>query len=261
MIEKNGGLVIDINRGNGWIKYPKYLEKGMVFSRLTVIVVDKSSKGAKPSLWKYRCVCICGTEVLVTKGCLCYGVTKSCGCIDAENLLRLNRSKRKVNRIEIDGDITKIFFFNTNNYTIIDSEDYERVKQHCWYEREGYVKARCRDISSKRVSLHRLILNPSGNKEVDHVDGDKLNNKKGNLRECTRAENTKNKGLAKNNKTGCSGVFFVKDDEKYKAYITVNKKRICLGTYINKQDAINSRHDAEIKYFGRFAPCVCRGDK
>ena len=87
--------------------------------------------------------------------------------------------------------------------------------------------------------------------EVDHIDGDKLNNRKENLRECTRANNLKNRKLNHNNKTGHKGVFWYdyNDYQKWRAYITLNGKQTYLGYFDNIEDAIHARKEAEEKHY------------
>ena len=240
-------------------KYPKYLERGDVYGRLTVIEVDEKSKvrdGKKvsPKNWKYKCLCECGTTAYVMKYNLCKGNSQSCGCINKEQLRARNK---KYNRTEIDGSITKIYFFNTDNYTTIDTEDYDKVKQHCWHEcPEGYARI-CLDTNN--VFLHKIIANTPENKVTDHINGNKLDNGKSNLRVCDTYENARNKGLSKRNTSGHAGVHFHKIGKVWVASIRVNWKLIHIGQFKNKQDAIDARLKAEIKYFGEFAPSLCRG--
>ncbi len=242
------------------MNYPKYLEKDDVYNRLTVIDVAESSKvkdGKKtpPSQWKYRCVCICGVIKSIRKDNLCTGITKSCGCFQREEI---SKRQHKVNLIEITGNITKVFFFNTNKYTMIDSEDYDRIKNYCWREStDGRSVAR---LSSEiTVTLmHRMIMNYPLKKLIDHIDRNPLNNRKSNLRICTHAENERNSLSSKNNTSGYKGVGKYKACNKWQANIGINNKTLYLGSFENKQDAIDARYKAEIKYFGEFAPNICR---
>ena len=67
-------------------------------------------------------------------------------------------------------------------------------------------------------------------------------------------ENARNRSLGKNNTSGITGVSYHKKSKKWTAYITVNRKRIWLGEYSNKEDAIRNRLIAEKKYYKEFAP-------
>ena len=90
-------------------------------------------------------------------------------------------------------------------------------------------------------------------KLVDHIDGDKSNNKINNLRLASKSENGRNRvNLSSNNTSGVIGVCWDKKAKKWKAYIMINGKTKHLGYFINKEDAIKARKEGEIKYFGDF---------
>lgn len=90
-------------------------------------------------------------------------------------------------------------------------------------------------------------------KLVDHIDGDKSNNKIKNLRLASSSQNQMHRvNLASNNTSGVTGVFWYKTFKKWKALIRVNGKTKHLGYFINKEDAIKARREAEIKYYGEF---------
>ena len=73
-----------------------------------------------------------------------------------------------------------------------------------------------------------------------------------NLRKCSRLENAKNKSKFKNNTTGHTGVYLEKGTGSWRAMIYVNKENIYLGSFTKKEDAIEARKEAEIKYFGQY---------
>ena len=138
----------------------------------------------------------------------------------------------------------------------IDIEDLERCKQHSWVkDPRGYFVSR---INHKSVTLHRFILGTKGNKVMtDHINGDRSDNRKENLRKCTQNENWKNLKVKKNNTSGHPGVEKTRSG-KWSATIMVNRKEIHLGVYESKFDAINARRIAEVEYYGEFAPILCR---
>ena len=243
------------------IVYPKYLKAGDIYGRLTIIGVVESSKikngkEVVPQLWEYACKCSCGTVTSVKKKYLCRG-TKSCGCLQRESISETGKNGKKTNRVEVDGAITRIYFFNTDNYTIIDTVDYPLVCDFCWHETvQGY--ANTTSTHKKDITISRLLLQPDATMDVDHKDHQPLNNRRSNLRECTHAENERNRSLRIDNKSGCSGVHYRKDEDRYCVNIGLNGKDISLGRFKDKQDAINARHEAEIKYFKDYAPHICR---
>jgi hypothetical protein len=99
--------------------------------------------------------------------------------------------------------------------------------------------------------MHWVIM---GEKWYDHIDRDPFNNRKNNLRKTTRVENNRNRSIAKNNTVGITGIYWNKRNNNWRSSITVNRERIELGSYKNKEDAIIARLRAEVKYFGEFAP-------
>jgi hypothetical protein len=102
----------------------------------------------------------------------------------------------------------------------------------------------------KQYSAHRIIWEmhnwpiPS-NKEIDHFDNNRLNNKIGNLRCCGRNQNAQNKSLAKNNISGITGISWQAKSQKWIANITVKRKRKYLGIFSDLNDAIAARKKAE----------------
>ena len=90
---------------------------------------------------------------------------------------------------------------------------------------------------------------------IDHIDGDRTNNRIENLRLATKAENGWNRQhLDKRNSSGFTGVYWCIRDQKWRARIKVNGKNIHIGYFTNKQDAIAARRLAEATHFGEFAP-------
>lgn len=106
-------------------------------------------------------------------------------------------------------------------------------------------------LNKQMFAAHRVIFkmmtgrDPSG---IDHINGDTMDNRWINLREADQSVNQKNQKLALNNRSGKSGVSFNVRSQKWTASISDSGKRIFLGSFKNKQDAIQARTDAEIKY-------------
>jgi hypothetical protein len=101
-------------------------------------------------------------------------------------------------------------------------------------------------------AVHRLaVLYVTGafpENEVDHEDGNGLNNRWNNLREVTRAQNVKNKRLQQNNTSGVMGVSWHTRDRRWLSAISVDGNRKFLGSFRNKEDAITARKAAEVLY-------------
>ena len=88
---------------------------------------------------------------------------------------------------------------------------------------------------------------------VDHINHNKSDNRKNNLRLATRSQNIQNRGIIPNNTSGVTGVHWHNHTKKWKAEIEVNKRKIYIGVFKEKEDAIKARKEAEVKYFGEYA--------
>lgn len=146
------------------------------------------------------------------------------------------------------------YCLNTNRKFYFDMDDYHKIKDYCWSEdkcTEDYSRVRSYDSNSKtRIYLHSVIAH----KYCDHIDRDPFNNRRYNLRRATKQENAMNRSISKASKSGFVGVNWIEQRNKWKATIKVNGKAIYLGLFVNKEDAIRARLEAEAKYFGEFAP-------
>ena len=100
--------------------------------------------------------------------------------------------------------------------------------------------------------MHREILGlKPEDPDVDHWDGDGLNNRRGNLRPCTKAQNCCNRGVSKNNLSGYKGVR--RSGTKWTARIRFKRKLKYLGIFPTAHDAASAYDDAAIELFGEFA--------
>lgn len=131
---------------------------------------------------------------------------------------------------------------------IIDPEDFEKIKNKSFrLNKYGYVR------SNEQQYLHRIIMNPPDDKVVDHINGNKLDNRKSNLRVCTNQENTMNRGKNKNNSSGYKGVYFNKQNQKFRAEIWIDRKKKFLGHFDNPEDGHEAYKKAAVKLHGEFA--------
>jgi hypothetical protein len=140
--------------------------------------------------------------------------------------------------------------------TIIDDCDFHKFSKFKWRAAKtasGFYAARevyLGNKKSKAVLLHREITGCCKGFEIDHVNGDTLDNRRMNLRVCSHAENMRNRRLNRNNKSGFKGV--VCHGNKWRAEIKHNGRKMHLGIFDKKEDAARVRRDAEIKLFGDF---------
>ena len=111
-------------------------------------------------------------------------------------------------------------------------------------------------IGGKRYLAHRiawaLTYKTWPEQQVDHINGIKTDNRIGNLRLATNAQNGKNYGVNKSNTSGIKGVSWCKQTQKWRAMIKVDGRSVCKGRYADKQDALTARHAAEVEHFGEW---------
>ena len=165
----------------------------------------------------------------------------------------LERTQRDLNEIVEYEDCAGIILYDKDSNeiarTLIDLEYIDVVKNYKWYlKQQGYV------FNNQVGYLHRFIMNPSDDLVVDHINHNKLDNRRENLRVCTSQENSHNLPILCNNTSGIAGVTWDKNRNKWMARIIVNGKRKHLGRYNTKEEAAEARRQAEIEYFGEFAP-------
>jgi hypothetical protein len=106
---------------------------------------------------------------------------------------------------------------------LVDDADYEYLNQWKWsYHCRGYaVRQVQQDRLTKNIFMHALIM---GQKGIDHIDGNKLNNQRHNLRYATGSQNQWNKSAYKNNTSGTKGVCWNKANNSWVARINVHGK-------------------------------------
>lgn len=110
-----------------------------------------------------------------------------------------------------------------------------------------------RKCSGKMIAMHNVVLPVKKGSHTDHINGNTLDNRKANLRECTPAQNIQNSVLRKDNKTGFKGVHWHKKNRHFRTRIEVNGKRISLKTHKTALDAAKAYDNAARKYYGQYA--------
>lgn len=134
---------------------------------------------------------------------------------------------------------------------IVDDEDFEFLNQFKWCYHLGYaIRYAGGGRKNRRFErMHRVVNNTPDELFTDHINGDKLDNRKSNLRTVDHRANSINRKIQPNNTSGVRGVYFVKSCPGWLASIQVRGKQIHIGYFKNFQDAVNARHKAEKKYF------------
>jgi hypothetical protein len=146
--------------------------------------------------------------------------------------------------------------------TIVDDDDFEWLKKFRWSVNLSNPNAPrgIRNTGGRKhsgvVYIHREIARARQHEQVDHINGNPLDNRKENLRLCTAQENNWNKGLGIKNKTGYKGVFDRSKDNKkrpWQSKITINRKSLHLGFFETKEKAALAYNNAAKKHYGDFA--------
>ena len=232
---------------------------GDIYGKLTVIAEDLKAEEeyfikTKKHLRFWICECSCKNENKNTKtvrtSYLTSGRTQSCGCLHKEVMHEI---KKKYNKYNLTGEYG-IGYTQKGEEFYFDLEDYDKIKDYCWYidKESNYVFSR---IDGKIIGMHNIVTNVKNtNICPDHINRIRYDNRKQNLRIATYQENSFNRSIQKNNTSGVTGVYFCNTRRKWKAYLEINKKRMNLGSFTHKDDAIKVRLMAEKEYFKEFAP-------
>lgn len=133
---------------------------------------------------------------------------------------------------------------------LVDRNQHVKAGDIAGYKRsDGYIRI-C--INGERYLSHRIawlyIYGSFPDDQIDHINHKRHHNIIKNIRDAGYSENTKNRTINKNNTSGCCGVSWRKDLEKWSSLIDVSKKRITLGYFIDYFEAVCARKSAEYKY-------------
>ena len=145
--------------------------------------------------------------------------------------------------------MTKEIKLARGEIAIIDDDDFGMISARKWYLAGGY--AVCKPIAvGKTYLMHSVIMDTPIGMETDHINGNRLDNRKSNLRICTTRENQGNSKIRKDNTSGYKGVSFNKG--KYVAFIKVFGIKKYLGRFEKAEDAAEAYASASKKVFGIF---------
>lgn len=166
------------------------------------------------------------------------------------------RTTNDLNEIIIDGKIAKIQLYNIKQEVIgealIDVEDISRVSNYKWrLVKGGTDRSKCEGVltgngkGTYTNSLHRHIMNCPECMYVDHINGNRFDNRKSNLRICTNQENNFNVVKRISNTSGYKGVWYDKTRDKWVSEIKYNNKKVFIGRYSVIEQAAFARLYAE----------------
>lgn len=159
--------------------------------------------------------------------------------------------------ISLVRDLVRYDQFSGKLYWVKDICRKAKMGQECGIERpDGYRRMK---IKGKSFYCHRVAwavhYGSFCENEIDHVNGDRSDNRIVNLRECTKKQNQENARPGVNNSSGVAGVGYDCRAGKWRARITVDGRRKSLGNYDSLSDAISARNNAKLIHHS-FSPVV-----
>ncbi len=222
-------------------------ETNNIYNRLTVIKRGPNDNQGNAQWW---CQCSCGNpNLILARGyALRNGTKKSCGCLKIEKAKQQGISNRQTNKYDLTNDYG-IGYTNKGKPFYFDLEDYDLIKDYCWYlSAQGYLVCK----RQENILMHRLIMGAQPKEEVDHINHNTVDNRKQNLRICSSSQNHMNRGASCITSSGIRGVYWYNNQQKWSAEIIVNKQKIYLGLFNSIEEAAKIREQAEIKYYKNF---------
>lgn len=227
---------------------------GKRFGKLVAVsrIEDKTTpSGNCRAMW--HCKCDCGNEKDISYNSLVYDKTQSCGCISKEKIKIIGKNNKKYNKYIFYGDMGLCYTDDYRYCWIFDSEDYEKLVDYYWHS-NGKDYGMAKISNGKNIYMHRLLMgcdNPLI--EIDHINHNRYDNRKNNLRELTPSENQHNKQLNKNNRIGITGIGYSNRDRRYIS--TVIKNRIKHTKYCKTiQEALAWRKNKSIELYDDKSP-------
>lgn len=159
----------------------------------------------------------------------------------------------------------KIIKLSQGKETIICDCHYDLIKDMKWtyftnakksYHygyRKQHIKMENGKQIAKTIMLHRVIMQANNGEEIDHIDGNGLNNQCSNLRFVTSSQNHMNHPLQSNNTSGYPGVTWDTINNKWRVTIKIDGKSKWIGRYVIYEDAVYARKKAEETFFGGYS--------
>lgn len=147
----------------------------------------------------------------------------------------------------------KELILSRGDIALVDDEDYEFLNQWKWYKSNDGYATRCAWTGHgyKRYYMHRVVANTPIGMFTDHINLDRLDNRRSNLRICTLKQNLANRPPNRNNTSGKKGVSW--HHNKWNVCISMNNKSKYIGAFKNIDDAVNAYNNAAKDYMGEFA--------
>lgn len=151
---------------------------------------------------------------------------------------------------------------NSEKFAIVDDEDFDEISKRSWHINfHGYASYDSKKeglLRRTKILMHRKVMNITDpNILIDHINGNKLDNRRSNLRIANRSQNAANGNKHKNNTSGYKGASFMnvpsRGLKQWVSTITVNRKRICIGYFLTAEEAARAYDKAAKEHFGEYA--------
>lgn len=164
---------------------------------------------------------------------------------------RLKRLAEMARLVEGQPKEYKLVPLLNGRFAKVDNDDFESINAFVWHYSNGYA---VRKTMGKTIWMHRVISGCPPEKQVDHINQDKRDNRRFNLRTCTMVQNQGNRWKSKHAKTSkFKGVYYCKRDQCFSAYGREGAKNKRLGTFQDERLAAAAYNTWAIGYFGEFA--------
>jgi hypothetical protein len=143
--------------------------------------------------------------------------------------------------------VSSKIYLSQGMYTLVDNDLFEYLNQWKWFFKQGYA---VRNEKPNTIFMHRVINNTPSGYVTDHINRNRLDNRRRNLRTATIRDNARNRSIPITNRSGYIGVSLYKRTGSWIAYISINGKKKSLGYYDTIKEAVNARKRAEKQYYG-----------
>lgn len=209
---------------------------GQRFGRLVVTGLA----GKSPARWFV--VCDCGGKKSILGGHLSGGKIKSCGCVG-----RLPRTGT------LPPEVPSAVWLplGEGRFTLVDASDAPSLSKHFWSLGAGGYAVR--NYRRRPTALHLFLLSTA--LQVDHANGDKLDNRRANLREATLTQQRHNQRVRRDNLSGFKGVSFHRPSGRWRARLKVAGREVIASLHATPEEAAHAHDTAARKFCGDFA-CV-----
>jgi hypothetical protein len=213
---------------------------GKTFNDLTILEFSHSNEHGN----YVKCRCICGNTTTPKFSDVINNQTKSCGCLQVKRTIN-NKYRKKYNTYNLEGEYG-IGYTSKGEEFYFDLEDYDKIKEHCWYINDsGYVLCH---IKNKNIRFHRFIFDIQDSKiEVDHIFHNLIDNRKENLRIVSSSDNSKN--IRCQNILNIKGITWDICRKKWITHLTLKNGISFRLRFDCIKDAINKRIELEKEYF------------